>query len=587
MVVEKIMIEFDHTGLDSIVEGIKNIATKMNKLGDVSTIAGNQIRKNISRVNQLFADTRSLENYDKKIRFLGKSGVLEKLNIGLTETGKMFDKNTNKAVELKNIIGRVATSLSTDEIQKFNAEWNKFDKNVTKSNTKINKFSNSIQKLRPSFAQAGLSIDKNGTILDKHTRKVLTVEMAHKKMKNEFGEVGIKIRNATMRLNHFSRELDKTRLKTNSAKESLGRFKMELLGIMFFGMAMAGFFTGLLQPAMDAFGVFDLFSIVLLMLFLPAAQKASEGMLGLLDTVDKLSPGTKEMISSIALLGVTLGGALFVFGQFALGIDSLIKLYKATKAWSVLTAVSTTLASMSFAVLIGWILVIIAFIAVLFVMWKHNFGGIRDFTKNVISGILNIFKGLLFVVMGIFKMFVGLLEGFITGDFTMFKDGISDIIEGIKLIFLEGFGKIVVSGKLFIINLVKDVLGGFVNLLDMIITKITGKQSDIKAAFWGMLPDWMQDIIKGISGLASGIQSKIKDLVGIDTPTIDVKLNPVDGPFVDQGAGAVGLPGAGSTNVFSPVLNISGDFTDRGQATRVGSETEFMLNELYKKNIQS
>ena len=55
-------------------------------------------------------------------------------------------------------------------------------------------------------------------------------------------------------------------------------FRMEMLGVMFFGMGLSKFFTGLLKPTLDMVGAFDIMNTTLAVGLLPTG-------LGLLNNV--------------------------------------------------------------------------------------------------------------------------------------------------------------------------------------------------------------------------------------------------------------------------------------------------------------
>lgn len=104
-------------------------------------------------------------------------------------------------------------------------------------------------------------------------------------------------------------------------------FRMELLGIMFFGMGITRFFTGLLGPALHLSGLFELFSQVLAILFLPVALYLLELLLPLFKWLINLSDGTKLMIGKFILFAAAAGAVLFVIGMFGLGIGALILVF--------------------------------------------------------------------------------------------------------------------------------------------------------------------------------------------------------------------------------------------------------------------
>ena len=101
-------------------------------------------------------------------------------------------------------------------------------------------------------------------------------------------------------------------------------FRMEMLGVMFFGMGISRFFQGLLKPALELVGVFDLWRITLQMLFLPIALVILQFMIPLFNWFMNLDESTKLIIGGFVLFGVILGTLTFLVGMFALGLGSLI-----------------------------------------------------------------------------------------------------------------------------------------------------------------------------------------------------------------------------------------------------------------------
>ena len=102
------------------------------------------------------------------------------------------------------------------------------------------------------------------------------------------------------------------------------KFNMEMLGVMFFGMAMTRFFKGLLNPAMKTTGIFELFGSTLEILFLPTVLSLIEPLTKLLNFVASMPDPLKKAIGGFALLGMAIGTVLAVWGQFSLGINSLL-----------------------------------------------------------------------------------------------------------------------------------------------------------------------------------------------------------------------------------------------------------------------
>ncbi len=105
-------------------------------------------------------------------------------------------------------------------------------------------------------------------------------------------------------------------------------FRMEMLGVMFFGMMLQKTFTGLIKTSLEWMGVMEVFTLALGILFLPVAGLLLEWALKFLQWVSTLTPEQKKLIGMFVLMGAAIGGILFVIGSFALGIGSLILAFK-------------------------------------------------------------------------------------------------------------------------------------------------------------------------------------------------------------------------------------------------------------------
>ena len=112
--------------------------------------------------------------------------------------------------------------------------------------------------------------------------------------------------------------------KLRMATHGMRGFRMEMLGVMFFGMMLQKTFSGLIQTSLEWMGVMDVFSVALGILFLPVAELLLGWALKFLNWVSDLTPKQKKLISTFVLLGLAIGGVLFIIGSFALGIGSLI-----------------------------------------------------------------------------------------------------------------------------------------------------------------------------------------------------------------------------------------------------------------------
>ena len=122
--------------------------------------------------------------------------------------------------------------------------------------------------------------------------------------------------------------MGKLGLKVRNLTHGFRGFKMELLGVMFFGMGLQKSFTGLIKPALTVTGVFKLWSTILTILFLPIALKLLDWTIKFMDWMNK-SEILQKFIRWITVIGVVIGGLLFFIGMFGLGIGSMIIAFSA------------------------------------------------------------------------------------------------------------------------------------------------------------------------------------------------------------------------------------------------------------------
>lgn len=105
------------------------------------------------------------------------------------------------------------------------------------------------------------------------------------------------------------------------------RFRMELLSVMFFGMAIQRLFLGLLQPALNLVGIFQIWTTILELLFLPVALALLPVILKFLDWVLSMSDEMKMLIGVIVGLGAVFGTILFFLGTVGLGVMGLVTVF--------------------------------------------------------------------------------------------------------------------------------------------------------------------------------------------------------------------------------------------------------------------
>ena len=234
------------------------------------------------------------------------TGVKQEIGIYLNLFEKGFGKkmqsvtnNLNK--NLKGVQARMDNfGVSSDSLNKyqknFNLQATKTGKSFKTMEGKLISNNNALQK--HVGTQAGL-----GSVLKMNHEQYQNFIKSGVKMNKIGGKMGIWARNAT---------------------HGLRGFRMEMLGVMFFGMAMMRAFTGLFKTSMEWMGVMEILSLALGILFLPVAELLLEWALKFLSLVLNLSPATKKLIGMFALMGAAVGVLLMLFGTLALGIGSII-----------------------------------------------------------------------------------------------------------------------------------------------------------------------------------------------------------------------------------------------------------------------
>ena len=262
-------------------------------------------------------------------------------------------------------------------------------------------------------------------------------------------------------------------------------FRMEMLGVMFFGMAMTRFFRGLLQPALQLAGVFEIMSAALGLLFLPVALEIQELAVWFLGKVGDIGERTKLFIGVLAILGVILGTILFLVGQTALGIGSLILAFEKTAIFAGVSKVIALIAASfsSFLLILGIVAIAVAGFVI---AWKENFLGMREIVAFTIKGIKQTFKGLVQIVTSTFKLLLSIIEGDsdkIIANLKGLGVGIKDVLVGL----LKTVSGLLVTIALSIFRGIKGIIDSMVKLIVAGINIILERISELLRVV-GLLP---------------------------------------------------------------------------------------------------
>ena len=275
-------------GTDKRVNILINFLSK----GMAETIAHTkQVQKALGR-------TKSLRAY-QKFQDIGRTKT-SALNSEIKNMGNTYKKLSSPMKQLSSRGKEVMESLSAPRSITEAIDATKF----SDMNTQLKALGNVSDKIRIPMKQ--LSVAGLGW------NKVMGMSLGTLKQVNEQG-----LQKGFTRLGKFA-------FGIRRATHGMRGFRMELLGVMFFGMGVQKFFKGLLTPAMKMVGVFDILNATLGIVFLPIVLTLLDPLLKLSTFLINLSDKTKMFLGWIAVGGVILGGFLFLFGMFGLGIGSLI-----------------------------------------------------------------------------------------------------------------------------------------------------------------------------------------------------------------------------------------------------------------------
>lgn len=316
--------------------------------------------------------------------------------------------------------------------------------------------------------------------------------------------------------------------KVRKATAAFRGFRMEMLGVMFFGMNLQRFFTGLLRPSLEMVGVFDLWASTLQIFFLPFAIQLLEFVLKLSDYLLGLDEDTKKTITKFVLWGAVLGVLLFLVGTFALGIGAIIIAFG-----SLLNIVDRLTPDIE---VLG---VNLSSIVEAFIGFK------------IVQGI---FKSIVFV----FKQVMGFLGGFEQ------LDSVIGDIDGTSRTWLDGFKEKL--DELGVTKLKKDLEETL---------PIFGKLADALTSIASILFIWEQriaNVLKGFRALAAA-----KQLLGITS--LGTGFNVKGGSQIPSFKPLTTLTGSSGGSApqnvtFNTDINVTGGLSNRTEIEGVLTEFE-------------
>lgn len=337
---------------------------------------------------------------------------------------------------------------------------------------------------------------------------------------------------------------------TQQATGHMRKFRFEMLGVMFFGQMLAQTFSNLLQPALDTFGVFDLWGTSLQVVFLPTVEKLFPYFEKITNALMNMPDPVKNAAGAFAFLGLGLGTLLSTIGTFTLGLAAMAMAFGGPGAGAATLGASLSSIGTAIMGIMPWVLLIAAVAYLVYQAWQDNFLNIRMFVEMAWNGIKDIFMGAFNFISGIIKALLALLRGDTKG-----------FIDGIKQAF-DGFVQFMKGGPELIIGILATITLAILNF---------GK--NILKVAWEIGVGLVNGIIDGIKSIGNKIGEVLSGFFGGDKAKVNVgttpsksfgdmiwrpgsapvAISPNDTLVASKSGGA-----GGATIVFSPVYNVSG-----------------------------
>jgi hypothetical protein len=325
----------------------------------------------------------------------------------------------------------------------------------------------------------------------------------------------------------FSRRGARMASRLRMMTQGMRQFRMELLGVMFFGQMMSKTLFGLLKPALEMTGIMDIWTIMLQTVFLPLIITLLPYLIKFMEFFINLPDGVKQAIGWFVLLGAILFALLGLLGSVGLFIGSFIGLFS---GGGVLAGIGPAIAAAftgSLVVISAVVGAIILLAYVIYLAWKENFGNIRKYMSGFIDGIKQMFSGLFEVIENIFGLFKAIFEG----DWDGVKEHLKGIVDGILNFFV---GLVNAINNLWIVlaigmvrifyGVVKTIEGMFIDILNWIKDKI----SWLIRSTAGIV-----DMVPGGTGMANSMRrtSALLDSVRY-TGLTTLELTQTENPFL-------------------------------------------------------
>jgi hypothetical protein len=268
----------------------------------------------------------------------------------------------------------------------------------------------------------------------------------------------------------------------------------QILGVMFFAMGLNAVFKSLLQPVAEVFGLFELWNIVLITLFLPVMELMFPYLLDIMMWFIDLPENVKLVTGVFVALGLVFTSLLVPLSALVIVISGLAAIFGGAAVASAIVAIGVAL---------SWVAVVAA---AFWLLWKTDLGGFRDFVKTTFGVVVDTIK---IAWKGIEKIFSGIIDfitGVFSGDFDKALGGLWKIVEGAVLLIIApvfGFATLLYNAFAWAVNSIKQLfINTFVTSILWALEKVTGWLSKLP----GDIGETFKTVEESIKGAKEAVQ---------------------------------------------------------------------------------
>ena len=373
-----------------------------------------QLRVGVSKTStqlQGFNDIVSIGRQAKQIATVNK--YLDQFDTKLHATGRIAQKSNGTLRATDEQLQNIANSVAR-------GEWDDFNKDLKKTNKTVQQSAGAFSSFSKQFAAEFLSVMFFG----------MQIRMQFEKL-------------AKTTIDSFMR-ITEAMHPTAQAVNAL-QANMELLKFTI-GSAVAGVLEALLPT------------------LIPIINKVA-------DWVDQ----NKDLVGWIVIIAIVLGTLLFAIGMMFTGIQGIVMvlakmgtgigmLISKFGGLTGVTGMWSAIAKVGFATIGIAVIKIIAIVALLYAIWKSNFGGIQEFTKSTFGLIWKTISTLMKDIWDIIVLIMGIIVGVFQGDW----EKVGKLTARLVLKLVETVGKLLGGLVLIIMNLgilVNNILSDSLKIL--------------------------------------------------------------------------------------------------------------------------